>query len=232
LVVLISCWSATGGAGTTVVSSCLALLRAARHPAGALLVDLAGDVPSVLGIPDVVAVPDPDRPGVAEWLAAGHDVPADALARLEVPARAGLAILRRGDGPLTADRVEALAPLLVHDPRPVVADCGTRPTGVRAVLVRAATTSLLVTRLCYVALRRLRHTSLRPTGVVVVREPGRALTGDDVEKAAEAPVVAHVEHDPAVARAVDAGLLTARRLPRSIDGALRALAGEGRRRAA
>jgi hypothetical protein len=219
--VLISCWSTTGGAGTTVVSSCLALL-AARHPTGAVLADLAGDVPAVLGIPGAPG-PDADRPGLAEWLAAGDDVPADALTRIEVQARTGLALLPRGAGRLDETRAESLAALLDHDSRPVVADCGLRPTGARGVVASTAPTSLLVTRLCYVALRRAGHVGVRPTGVIVVREPGRALTASDVERVAAAPVVAHVEHDHRVARAVDAGLLTARRLPRSIDAALRSL---------
>lgn len=228
---LISCWSTAGGAGTTVVSSCLALLLAVRTAGGAVLADLAGDVPAVLGIPDVAPVPDPDRPGLAEWLAAGDDVPADALARIEVPARTRLGFLPRGDGRLHAARADALATLLDHDPRPVVADCGRRPIGARAVMAGAAPTSLLVTRLCYVALRRAQQMTLRPTGVVVVREPGRAITTHDVERAAQAPVVAHVEHDPGVARAVDAGLLTARRLPRSLETALRSVVKGGRRAA-
>ena len=48
---LIACWSAKGGAGTTVVTAALGLVLARRHPAGALLVDLAGDLPAALGLP-------------------------------------------------------------------------------------------------------------------------------------------------------------------------------------
>jgi hypothetical protein len=57
---------------------------------------------------------------------------------------------------------------------------------------------------------------LRPTGVVVVNEPGRVLSPADVERATKAPVAAVVEIDPSVARLVDSGLLTGR-LPRSLD---------------
>ena len=60
---LISCWSAKGGAGTTVVSVSLALVLARRTPAGALLVDLGGDVPAALGLAD------PGDPGLSGWLA-------------------------------------------------------------------------------------------------------------------------------------------------------------------
>ena len=61
---------------------------------------------------------------------------------------------------------------------------------------------------------------LRPTGVVLVDEPSRSLTRADVEAALGVPVVAVVQVDPAVARAVDAGLL-ASRLPRTLARELR-----------
>jgi hypothetical protein len=50
----------------------------------------------------------------------------------------------------------------------------------------------------------------RPSGVVVVDEPGRALSERDIEAALGAPIVASVSLDPAIARAVDSGLLAAR----------------------
>src|SRR5690606_4110848 len=91
---LVACWSAKGGSGTTVVASSLALLLAQRDPLGSLLVDVAGDVPLALGLAE------PTGPGLAGWLAAGPDVPADGLHRIEAPAEHGLAVLPRGDGPL------------------------------------------------------------------------------------------------------------------------------------
>src|SRR5207253_1858289 len=81
-------------------------------PVGAVLVDLAGDGPAVLG------VPEPDGPGVAGWLAAGATVPADALARLEVPVGDGLSLLACGGTlPEAGDRGEVLAALLAADTR-------------------------------------------------------------------------------------------------------------------
>jgi hypothetical protein len=58
---------------------------------------------------------------------------------------------------------------------------------------------------------------------VLLAEPGRALDATDVESVIGAPVVAQVSVDPAVARAVDAGLL-ASRLPRGLERALRGAA--------
>jgi MinD-like ATPase involved in chromosome partitioning or flagellar assembly len=211
---LVACWSSKGGAGTTVVAAALARLAAGREGgAGALLVDLAGDAPAVLGLPE------PPGPGVAGWLAA-DDAPADALGRLEVPAAPGLALLPRGDGPLVGARAGVLAALLGADPRLVVADCGTLPGGAAAAVATGAERSVLVIRPCFLALRRAVAAAARPTEAILVAEPGRSLTRRDLEAALGVPVVAVVELDPAVARAVDGGLL-ASRLPRALGRELR-----------
>jgi len=47
---VIVCWSLKGGSGTTVVSAALALTLAQRNNATVRIVDLAGDIPSALGI--------------------------------------------------------------------------------------------------------------------------------------------------------------------------------------
>lgn len=206
---LVACWSSKGGAGTTVVAATLAVLFARRSPQGALIVDLAGDVPAALGLTD------PTGPGVADWLVAGADVPTDALNRLEQPAGNGLAILPRGQGALHDERADVLSALLGADDRPVVADCGTGPAGAALTLAAGATRSILVTRPCFLALHRAMAMPLRPSEVVLLSEPGRALTRADVEECVGAPVVAEVAVDPQVARAVDAGLL-ATRLPRTL----------------
>lgn len=218
---LFSLWSAKGGAGTTVTAASLALVLARSSDAGALLVDLAGDAPAALGLPE------PDGPGLVGWLRAGPDVPADALGRLEIPAVRGLSLLARGRGPLGPDdRLEVLAGLLASTARPVVVDCGVLDpgqTGGARLLAACATHSLLVTRACYLALRRAQAAPLRPSGAVLVQEEGRALGRADVEDTLGVPVRAEIRVDPAVARAVDAGLLSTR-LPRRLERALRAAA--------
>lgn len=70
--------------------------------------------------------------------------------------------------------------------------------------------SLLVTRNCFLALRNATRSAIRPTGVVMVREPHRSLIGTDVERVVGAPVVATVEVDARIATAIDAGLLSVR----------------------
>ena len=74
---LISCWSAKGGVGTTVVAAALAVRMARREPPGVLLVDLAGDLPTVLGCPEA------SGPALVDWLDGRGDVPTDAIGRLE-----------------------------------------------------------------------------------------------------------------------------------------------------
>jgi Mrp family chromosome partitioning ATPase len=214
--VLVTCWSTKGGSGTTVISVSLALVLAREHGDGALMVDLCGDVPSVL------AMPEPDGPGASEWLAAGEEVPADGLRRLEVDAGSGLRVVHRGRAPFTTSgRAEVLASVLAAESRPVVVDCGRIDTDeVRRVVAASGTASLLVTKPCYLALHRAVASPLRPTGVVVQNEPWRALDPGDRNEVLGVPLVAVVPHDPSVARAVDAGLLAAR-LPRGLARAVR-----------
>ena len=213
---LVACWSAKGGSGTTVVSIALAAVLARRSASGAVLADLAGDAPAALGLPE------PPGPGLADWLAAGADVPADALGRLEVDAGA-FSLLPAGASAPSPDvdgRGDVLAALLSADPRPVVADCGTSPSGAALAVAAAATHSFLVLRPCYLALRRAVAAPLRPSGVVLVDEPGRSLCAADVEAALDVPVRAVVPVTEPIARAVDAGLLGAR-LPRGLERAVR-----------
>jgi MinD-like ATPase involved in chromosome partitioning or flagellar assembly len=218
--VLIACWSPKGGSGTTVVSAALALvLSGSTGPT--LLADLAGDVPAALGLAG------PAGPGLADWLAAGPDVPDDALARLEVEVGPRLRLLPWGAAGADTDthgaapgRASALAAALAADRRSVVADCGRAAAGAGLVLAAGAGLSLLVLRPCYLALRRAEAAPIRPSGVILVNEAGRSLTRRDVEEVLGVPVRAEIPYEPAVARAVDAGLLTSR-VPRNLERPLR-----------
>jgi hypothetical protein len=223
---LISCWSAKGGVGTTVVAAALSVRLARQRPDGVLAVDLAGDLPTALGCGE------PGGQALVDWMAGGGEVPTDAMARLEHQIGPGLALIHRGAGPLRSGRASLLARLLAAEPRVVVADCGRidvvpavdghpddgRWDGVSVprAIVEAGSSSLLVTRPCFLALRRAASLDLRPTGIVVVTEDGRAITADDIESVLGCPVVARVRLSPAVARAVDAGLLVSA-LPRTLE---------------
>ena len=217
---LTCCWSVKGGSGTTVVAASLALL-AASSPAGALLVDLAGDVPAVLGLPEPVG------PGVREWLAADPAVEADALGHLATAATPGLRVLPAGSAAampraVPPARVDLLGDALAANPGEVIVDLGVPAPDLLPLLARADR-SLLVLRPCYLALRRATALPTRPTGVVLVTEPGRALGRRDIEDVVGVKVAAEIDVQPAIARAVDAGLL-AGRLPRSLSRTLRAAA--------
>lgn len=220
----VACWSAKGGSGTTVVAAALALVLSRSTDGGALVVDLAGDLPAALGLAE------PAGPGLGDWLAAGTSVPPDALGRLELAVTDELGLLPRGAASLRPTaRAGALVDALAAEARSVVVDCGTlrpaAPAGagdgvpVGLAVAEVLPESLLVTRPCYLSLRRVAGLTVRPTGVVLVTEPGRALGRRDIEQVVGAEVVAEVPIDPAVARSVDAGLL-AGRLPPTLARAL------------
>ncbi len=210
------CWAVKGGSGTTVVSCALALMMARAHDAS-WLVDLAGDVPAALGLAE------PTGPGVHDWIAA-TSAPPSAIDALGAAGSEGLRIVPCGSQQPQPDddRWGELADHLAAREQPVVIDAGTGH--VPAALFAAAQHRLLVTRPCYLALRRAVAAGLEPTGVVVVHEPGRALRAEDVAATVRAPVVAEISLDPAVARSVDAGLLAAR-LPRTLSTSLRGIVG-------
>jgi hypothetical protein len=99
-------------------------------------------------------------------------------------------------------------------------DCGSMPSGHRLAVAATAERSLLVLRPCYLALRRAIASPLRPSGVVLVDEPGRVVDIDDVGAALGVPVCAVIPCEARIARAVDAGLLL-RRLPTGLARAVR-----------
>ncbi len=77
----------------------------------------------------------------------------------------------------------------------------------------------LVTRSCYLALRRALAIPSVADDVILLEEPGRALRRDDIEAVLGRPVAATIAVDPAVARTIDAGLLAAR-LPATFQRAV------------
>ena len=208
------CWAVKGGSGTTVVSCALALMMARTYEA-AWLVDLAGDVPAALGIAE------PTGPGVHDWISSTSAPPA-AIDALGAAGAEGLRVVPRGTAcaDLQHARWDLLAHYLADREQPWIVDAGTG--AVPPALLAAARHRLFVTRPCYLALRRAAALDVVPTGVIMVHEPGRALRADDVAATVRAPVLAEIALDPAVARAVDAGLLTAR-VPKPLAMSLRPL---------
>lgn len=205
----VAVWSVKGGVGVTSVAAMLAIAQAERADP-AVLVDLCGDVPALLGIDGVEGAP-----GVTDWCATPEPTVA-ALARIEVAARRDVMVLPRGSGAFPSD-VSPLVGALSAIDRQLVVDCGlvTERPDERRQVVASAATSLLVMRECFLNLRAAQLSSLTPTAVVVVKEPGRHLGRSDIEVVTGAPVVAQIAVDASVARCLDAGLAAAR-LPRSL----------------
>ena len=208
---LVTCWSTKGGSGTTVIAALVSLHAAQDRDRPVLLVDLDGDLPAVFGCADSPS-------GLGEWLRS--DLAPCSLERVLEELTPNLSLLPRGRGQLSARRADDLVEWLASD-AVVVVDAGVlrsmdEPSGrgpddeLRWRLAAEADRSVLVTRACYLALRRTVSLPVRPTGVVLVSEAGRALTRSDCERAIGAPVLATVAVDPDIARAVDAGMLRTR----------------------
>jgi len=75
----------------------------------------------------------------------------------------------------------------------------------------------LVARLCYLSLRAASSSTVDT--LIVISEQGRALQFSDAEAVIDAGTYIEVKHDPAISRAVDAGLLSTR-MPRPLHKAL------------
>lgn len=187
-------WSAKGGSGVTVTAASMALAMASCDTP-TLLVDFGGDVAPALAAPAMSRpAGDPD-----EFLGREREV-APSLSLVDGPAWS-----------LDPPAALAVAASLALDPRPVIVDLGPHRELVEPFTRRGAE-SLLVTRPCYLALRRAAGLPGRPDGVVLLDEPGRALRESDVAEVVAAPVRTTLPVTAAVARAVDAGLL-AHRMP-------------------
>ena len=218
---LVTCWSTKGGSGTTVIAALVSLHAAQDRDRPVLLIDLCGDLPAVFGCAEASS-------GLGEWLRS--DLAPCSLERVLEELTPNLSLLPQGQGKLSARRAGELMEWLTTGATVVVdagvlpvhaeqSDGGTGEDELRWRLAAEADRSVLVTRACYLALRRTVSLPVRPSGVVLVAEAGRALTRSDCERAIGAPVLATVAVDPDIARAVDAGMLRTR-VPK---GAIRAL---------
>jgi hypothetical protein len=192
-------WSVKGGVGVSAVAALFALSHAGQAEP-TLLVDLCGDQPALLGLPE------PDGPGILDW-AAAPGRPADAINRISVDATPDLRVVPRGGGWPEGDASE-MVDALAQQPGHVVVDAGASDAAFARDVVRRSEQRLLVLRCCYLTLRAAQDLDITPTGVVLER--GRALGPGDVESVTGVPVVAEIALDIGIARNLDAGLLASR----------------------
>ena len=193
--------SPKGGNGTTVTAAAHALLSAHRN-VRTVLVDLCGDIPAVLGMPE------PQGPGVNDWLAESSSAGSSGLMSHGVEAEPNLLVLPRGSRFIEGEpRWSALVALIADSPHNVVIDAGVTP--LPELLRGSGATVATVVRPCYLTLRRGVMLP-RPVNAYIVNEDGRALTVNDVVQVLGAGHHTVVPHSSAIARAVDAGLLPSR----------------------
>ncbi|MGH9000958.1 MAG: hypothetical protein ACRDY7_16380 [Acidimicrobiia bacterium] len=210
---LVAFWSPKGGSGTSVVAAATALALARRQPCQ--LADLSGDQPAILGVP-----PEPSV-GLGRWLEGGLAAPTEALDALALGVSPTLSLLPLGPpptAPVAAEMGAALVASLRATPVVTLVDAGQAQAPHARGVVETADVSVMVVRGCYLTLRRAVRNPLTVTaaGLVLVDEPGRALGAEQVAEILERPVLARVAFRPAVARAVDAGVLACR-LPAALD---------------
>ena len=202
-------YATKGGQGVTTTTAALGILSA-HAGRRTLLVDTGHDLPAVLGLQD-----NPDRPGLAEYVEPASRI---TLADITTPVAGNLDIISRGTAPIVFS---------THTYGLLVCGLGQYDHVIIDTTDNAYAWTLhvdhrvLITRPCYLALRRSTITP-RPTHVVLINEPGRALDAKDIEAVTGVPVTATVPYETGIARTIDAGLLTTR-LPRSLTRALRPL---------
>lgn len=203
--------TAKGGSGGTTVAAAI-VLAGAHVGQTPTLIDLAGDATAAFR-----SVDRPDTaPTVDAWLRSS--APIERLDEL-ADATAPPVLAWSNDPPhhrrhpnrpvVSAERWGDLLGWCVRRElrtgAPVVIDAGADGDELSAAEPAVDTTTLLVTRRCYLGVRRAARRP-PPDAIVVVDEPTRAITRRDIERSIGAPVVATLAWDPTIARAIDAGL--------------------------
>ena len=206
---LVVCWSPKGGSGTSVIATGLAIVdsRSTTKPsndARTVIIDLAGDVPAILGIEDPLV-------GLAEWIS---DPTAFDIRTLIVDQGTELGVLPRGRAALPESRSGAWSRVAVelanlsNSGSTIIVDAGRGP--IPRELESAADHEYVIVRPCYLALRRARLIDHSSDAVIIVTEPDRALKQSDIARVLGLPVAATLDISADIARRVDAGIITSR----------------------
>jgi cellulose biosynthesis protein BcsQ len=203
--------SPKGGTGTSVVAASLAIVSSSSTPT--LLVDLAGDQAAILGLPQPPI-------GLSDWANGMTYRDFDEIVSL---CHDNLYLAPTGTFDFETlnanawDKLLRALSLKHSEGCNIIVDLGR--ADIPLALRKIVDTCYLVTRPCYLALRRAVDLETAFSGVIVVNEPDRVLTSRDVESVLKLKCVAEIPYTSEISRRVDSGLLKSR-LPVALQSVL------------
>ena len=203
--------SPKGGTGTSVVAASLAIVSSSSTPT--LLVDLAGDQAAILGLPQPPI-------GLSDWANGMTYRDFDEIVSL---CHDNLYLAPTGTFDFETlnanawDKLLRALSLKHSEGYNIIVDLG--QADIPLALRKIVDTCYLVTRPCYLALRRAVDLETAFSGVIVVNEPDRVLTSRDVESVLKLKCVAEIPYTSEISRRVDSGLLKSR-LPIALQSVL------------
>ena len=210
--------SPKGGSGTSVVAASLAIASSSSTPT--LLVDLAGDQAAIMGLPEPPV-------GLSDWVKGmtHHD-----FDEILITCNENLQLAPSGSSAieiLSTNAWNKLARAVTKkeaDGCNIVIDFG--QANLPLAFDKLIHTHYMVTRPCYLSLRRAVNLDQRFSAVIVVQEHDRVLTTSDVESVMKLKCAAEVPYSSDISRRVDSGLLKSR-LPLLLHAALSPLVSPG-----
>jgi cellulose biosynthesis protein BcsQ len=203
--------SPKGGTGTSVVAASLAIVSSSSSPT--LLVDLSGDQAAILGLPQPPI-------GLSDWANGMTYREFDEIISL---CHDNLYLAPTGTFDFETlnanawDKLLRALSLKHSEGCNIIVDLGR--ADIPLALRKIVNTCYLVTRPCYLALRRAVDLETAFSGVIVVNEPDRVLTSRDVESVLKLKCVAEIPYTSEISRRVDSGLLKSR-LPIALQSVL------------
>ena len=203
--------SPKGGTGTSVVAASLAIVSSSSSPT--LLVDLSGDQAAILGLPQPPI-------GLSDWANGMTYREFDEIVSL---CHDNLYLAPTGTFDFETlnanawDKLLRALSLKHSEGCNIIVDLGR--ADIPIALRKIVDTCYLVTRPCYLALRRAVDLETAFSGVIVVNEPDRVLTSRDVESVLKLKCVAEIPYTSEISRRVDSGLLKSR-LPMALQSVL------------
>ena len=210
--------SPKGGSGTSVVAASLAIVSSLSTPT--LLVDLAGDQAAIMGLPEPPV-------GLNDW---ANGMTHREFDEILITCKDNLQLAPSGSSAVEIFSTSAWANLcreLVQRESEgcnIIIDFGR--VELPLVFQKLACTHYMVTRPCYLSLRRAVNIEQKFSGVIVVQGHDRVLTTSDVESVMKLKCVAEIPNSSDISRRVDSGLLKSR-LPSPLQSALAPLVSLG-----